>query len=211
MAIRNAEELQESLQNDRIWRRRELSSLITAARNASLEERAAILRAFICLQYAHWEGFVKSGCQDYLRLIAARRLRLVELKEGFSMLPGSPIRKLADLIQRNEILEAVEGGFLRDYDSARIHSRMAEINTESNLRYETLQKISSLICVDLSLDVDGDYLDRRLADRRNGVAHGEWQSFELEEILELRATCNYWMDSILNTLVAAAQSQLYLR
>lgn len=210
MVDKTPEELQGSLQEDRAWRRKEVSVSLRIAQHANFGGSQAMCRAFWLLQYAHWEGFVKNSVDRYLNFIAVRQLKFSELQQGFRLLPASPLYSAINQIQNNNGPEKFVGlNRVTLIGDQRLQKKHIEVNTQSNLRFCVLENLSNVACVDLHSFVDESYLDKILADRRNEIAHGSWLSISTEDISTLRDTCGSWMDQILNNIVNAAVQETY--
>lgn len=70
--MRTKAELQQCIDDDLIWRRRELFNIRAAIEDAqgNAPKQAALLRAGVALLYAHWEGFVKRCGTHYLEFVS---------------------------------------------------------------------------------------------------------------------------------------------
>lgn len=209
MVDKTPEELQSSLQEDRSWRRKELSIALRHACHADVGNSDAMCRAFLLLQYAHWEGFVKNAVDKYLNFVAIRQLKFSELQQGFRLLPASPLYSAIQQIQNNDPDKLAALKKITLIGDQRLQKKHIEVNTNSNLRFCILKNLSNVACVDLHSFVDDNYLDKFLADRRNEIAHGSWLIISKEDVSSLRDTCDSWMDKILNNLVNAASQESY--
>jgi hypothetical protein len=69
----SAADLSDQMDRDMNWRLKELSDMKDAIRRADSTTRQALLRAFIPLMYAHWEGHVRFCATKYFQHIALRR------------------------------------------------------------------------------------------------------------------------------------------
>ena len=209
MADNTPEELQDSLQADRVWRRIEIGVALRNVNSADAGDSRAMCRAFWLLQYAHWEGFVKNAVERYLKYIAVRRLKYSELQLGFRLLPESPLYAAMRQILNNSPEKLAKLKEVVQIGDERFQKNHTVVSTNSNLRFSVLENLSVLACVDLHSFVDENYLDKFLADRRNEIAHGNWLEISKKDVEALRNTCNSWMDQILNNLVNAASLESY--
>jgi len=209
MVDRTAEELQNSLHNERKWRRLEISTTKSRALTAGISDESAICRAFWLLQYAHWEGFVKAAVERYLCFVAMRNLKFSELQNGFRLLPNSPLYSAIHQIQKKDQDKLAALSKIMMLGEQRLTKRHVEISTKSNLRWDVLKNLSDICCVDLHSFVDTAYLNIILADRRNEIAHGQWLKISKNDVQDVRDTCANWMDQILNNLVNAAAVEGY--
>ena len=174
MTIRSLTQLSEVLEEDLAWRKRELITINFTVDNARHHQRGPLLRAGICLLYAHWEGFVKTAARGYVSYVSHQGLRYRHLTPNFVALG-----------MRQEIREAGQS------NQPSIHTKLVEmlmsdlsensnldwqnsINTGSNLNTERLTEILTLLGLDSTNYLSkGQLLDQKLLANRNLVAHGE--------------------------------------
>ncbi len=85
MKVRTAEELNDKLSKDLIWRKKELSEVksLIETKTFSSSKHKALIRSGICLLYAHWEGFVKLAANSYLEYVRMQKLSYEELASNF--------------------------------------------------------------------------------------------------------------------------------
>jgi hypothetical protein len=55
------EELEEALQKDLAWRKKEVSDLWLICQEKNIE---VILKSFLLILYAHWEGYIKQSSKS---------------------------------------------------------------------------------------------------------------------------------------------------
>ena len=183
MRLRSEEELNRALSEDAVWRKVELAAhqreVRRQARTSPL--RHAMTRAAIAMLYGHWEGYVKRASQAYLNYVTFQREPVERLTDNFYFIAlwrecGSRQPSLADLISASEILpRSVSGRRHTFYENA--------INTRSNLSYSTLLEILDVCGLNGGLFSTKRYfIDGRLLDKRNHIAHGEYISVFDEDI-----------------------------
>ena len=66
MRIRSLDELNRFLDNDLAWRKKELTTINFMVSRSREHERGILLRAAICVLYAHWEGFIRNAATSYI-------------------------------------------------------------------------------------------------------------------------------------------------
>jgi hypothetical protein len=76
-------DLSDQMDRDITWRVKELSDMKDAIRRADSTTRQMLLRAFITLMYAHWEGHVRFCATKYFQYIALRKKPYTELQIQF--------------------------------------------------------------------------------------------------------------------------------
>ncbi len=184
---RTEAELSDQLVQGRTWRIKEVSDLQSAIERADDILQKGLLRAFVAICYAHWEGYVRFAALKYLDFIALRKFAFEELHPQFLrnyFLPrlaslsvsGRSVRERCALI--DEILSCSNRRF------ARVNEDL--VNTQSNLNFSVFADIC-LICgvpVD-SFKADEVFIDVLLLKRRNAIAHGEDTFVEVSDLEQL--------------------------
>jgi hypothetical protein len=196
-----------------IWRRREVSDLKHAIRSAADVSKPSLLRAFIPILYAHWEGFWIAAAEDFFRMITARRLQVGLLTPHYGNLIF--LKRLdalsASKFSQKEKLDLLNE--IRNCDSLRL-SRMPRdlIDSGSNLNTARARSICD-VCGITSSFLDGaeDLIDKQILDRRNKIAHGEWAAIAESEVDDLVDRLFSLLASFRNELENVAASESYRR
>lgn len=157
------------------WRRRELSDLKSAIRNADSTASTVLLRALVTMAYAHWEGYVRTSATKYFTHIALKRKPFRDLDGQFyansflaridAFYRSKPSTKEACMFIA-EILES------RDSKFAYINPQL--IDTKSNLNTDVINDLC-LICGFDSAFFESNrfFIDATLLKKRNAIAHGQ--------------------------------------
>ena len=174
MRMRSLDQLTQALDDDLAWRKRELTTVNFMLGNPRNHQRGLLLRAAVCLLYAHWEGFVKTAATSYISFIATRGLRYRDLTPNFVALGLRTEIREAGQSNRPAIHTGIVARLMSDLsDNAEIDWRNS-VNTRSNLNAETLREILTLLGLDERDYLSkGPLLDEKLLANRNRVAHGE--------------------------------------
>jgi len=164
--------LTDKVSSELAWRKKELAVIKSKIPIEKNSLQSAMIRASLPLLYAHWEGFIKLTMGYYLEFVANKYLKHNELKTSFITL--SLQNKLGDLNtgsfdNKTKIIQ-----FL--FDNINSKSNIPKkniINTKSNLRYDVLKEILSILDLnDSHIDSQKELIDD-LVDQRNYIAHGE--------------------------------------
>ena len=83
MKIRTINDLQDSIDAEMAWRKRELSAILATVKGSRNFAKDTAIRAAIALLYAHWEGAIKNLATYYLEYVSALKLPYGELKPNF--------------------------------------------------------------------------------------------------------------------------------
>ena len=175
MRVRSLTELTQFLDDELAWRKKELTTLkVLLDKSRRQHETALLLRAAICLLYAHWEGFVKAAATGYLSYVATRGLRYQDLTPNFVALGlWSDISQAGQSnlpTLRTALTTKLISGLS---EHARINWEQS-IDTGSNLNSKMLNEIMCAVGLD-----SREYLlkkliiDQRLLANRNAIVHGE--------------------------------------
>jgi hypothetical protein len=209
--IRTLDELVEVLEGDLAWRKRELTNVkfMLPSRRAY---RSLLLRAAICLLYAHWEGFVKTAATSYVSFVANRGLRYRDLTPNFVALGlHGEIREAGQSNHPTVHTELVVRLTSDLSDRARINWRES-VNTHSNLNSETLGRILALLGLEERDYLSkGPLLDQKLLNNRNRIAHGEKADIEPDDYDVLHTEIIQLLDSFNTDVQNAAATDQFRR
>ena len=177
MDIRNLASLEDKIDNELAWRKKELTSIkidVESSKEKGKSEQSRAIRSGIIMLYAHWEGAVKSIAEYYLIYVAGLNLKYGELKNNFLAIE---IKHLLDEF--------------KDTKKASIHNNLidtiyAKKEENSNIPYKNIIKAYSNLTMEIfreitaTIGVDNDpymlkkmLVDQRLLGNRNKIAHGE--------------------------------------
>ena len=186
MRIRSLDQLVQFIDGDLAWRKRELTTLKLLLGNRREHQRSLLLRAAICLLYAHWEGFVEAAATSYVSFVATRGLRYRDLTPNFVALGLRREIMLAGQSSRATIHTELTARMMSGLSENAHLDWQQSINTRSNLNAETFNEI---LCV---LGLDGNsyltkmpLLDQRLLANRNLVAHGRRPDIDPDDYARL--------------------------
>lgn len=174
MKIRTTEELQNKLDEDFAWRRKELGVIFTNIKSSKSIQLNTNIRIGVVMLYAHWEGFIKNSAELYLVFVACKRLAVKDLSNNFVALTLR--NKLKEFTETNKNTLHTQ---LIDYVLGDLNIRAQIpteniIKTQSNLNSEILKEILSVIGVNYQkYELKEKYIDSQLLNIRNSVAHGQ--------------------------------------
>lgn len=188
------------LQEDIVWRIRELTELVRACNEARAVRQDALLRAVVPVMYAHWEGYFVYSTNAYLNYIAEKRIMISLLKDEFWALT---VKKKYRHNQINS--EKSFSRFLLEIKSLADRTFKKgifdRVNGQANLNSEVLELCFSCICIDSTpFQSMYDFIDKDLIDRRNHIAHGASLKFPPSEI-------SGWRDKVVD-LMRLTQAQI---
>lgn len=174
MKIRTLTELQDAIDAEMGWRKRELSALRANINSARAFAKDTALRSGIALLYAHWEGAIKNIAYFYLLYVASQKVTYDRLKPNFLAITlKSDIEQFSVTNKTTLQTKIVEHLFEERTHLSRIPTE-GIISTKSNLNSEIFVEI--MCTLGLSTDqYESDYklIDEVLLNMRNHIAHGE--------------------------------------
>lgn len=175
------EEFEEALQKDLAWRKKEISELWLICQEKNIE---VILKSFLLMLYAHWEGYIKQSSKLYLKFISEHSLKHKQLtlnykaitlkglisscvkdNESFSL--SNEVKLLNKLIDKEETKFSVSKNFDKDKDKT-------IIDTQSNLKPKVFDGICQTLGLEYKtcLQIREHYLNEQLIKNRNAIGHG---------------------------------------
>ncbi len=171
---------------DRNWRIKELSDLKSAAKRSDRNLQRVLIRAFVTICYAHWEGYIRLSARKYLEHVAMRGFRYEELSRQFLRnyyLPrlAALSNSKASITERCELIDEILSSSTRRF--GRVNEDL--INTRANLNFDVFSDICRVCDVPAQAFEDkATFIDVMLLKRRNQIAHGEETFVEAADLDE---------------------------
>ncbi|MDA8335421.1 MAG: MAE_28990/MAE_18760 family HEPN-like nuclease [Peptococcaceae bacterium] len=181
MKIRSQTELQDYLDGCLAGRKKELTTLhFIVSRNNREHERSAIIRAFLPLLYAHWEGFIKQSSMAYIKFVSCQRLPLGNLRYNFVAIALRDRIISAGKSKKTGLHEDLID-FIVDHMGESLILDPSVIDTEHNLSSRVLQDIMRTIGLkfDVMWEKKSAIIDQQLLRHRNEIVHGELISVDV--------------------------------
>ncbi|MEI8612076.1 MAE_28990/MAE_18760 family HEPN-like nuclease [Enterovibrio sp. Hal110] len=182
MKIRSKTELLEAIQQDKVWRFKELINLRGAIQCSRKSNKNILLRSGVLLLYAHWEGFVKNSCQYYFRYLNHKSIKYSELTLNYRAL-GIPYQFESNNFPSNNFSAFYKAAdFIKNPQNHGIFRvDVDKISTQSNLNTEVMIGLLNMIGLDSQFITNHHHhIDERLLKYRNAIAHGENTSFSTD-------------------------------
>ncbi len=204
--LRTDTQLHDYLDEEFAWRLKELANLRVAMRRVDDIAEKSVVRATVCLAYAHWEGFVKRAASAYVEFVASQRLKYNELASCFVVFGAKMhLHSLVESRKASTRISAVDFFRYEMQNRARL-SLPNLIDTESNLSSSVFDNIIVAIGIDRApFEMRYHQIDEELLRRRNKIAHGEYLDLDPEPCRELTndiiALLRQFKDSIENAVI----------
>ncbi len=180
-------EFNEQITSDRNWRIREIGDLRSAVFRADKVLRPVLLRAAVCICYAHWEGYVCFVARKYFEHISLRKFQYRNLERQFVrnyFLPRLTALSSAKIDMEgmcrliDDILDSGTKRFAYANDDL--------VNAGGNLNSDKLRNICILCGVEPeAFSDDKSFIDVVMLKRRNAIAHGEETLIEQDDLPEI--------------------------
>jgi hypothetical protein len=216
--IRTLENLNQQLTDDLIWRKQELSALkaLIEIRSFSSRKHNTLLRSGITILYAHWEGYIKNTATRYLEFVSRQDLTYNELAiEFIAIVMKDKLTSAKETNKATVFNDATKFILTQTGEKSSIPYK-GIIRTKSNLSSSILREITCLLGLNYSFYQSKEkFIDEKLLNRRNLVAHGEsldyLQSLDRETYIELQEQILTMMEDFRNQVENNAAQKLYLR
>lgn len=180
MKVRTINELQDKLDNEIQWRKKELIDYkFIIERNKNSTRLAPLIRGGIALSYAHWEGFIKMSSSFFINYISIKKIPLDQMQLNFLALAymkrinkGNSIEECINLM--SDILD-------NHQKPCKIFDKDI-IETRSNLKYYVLKDILTSLGLEKShFSSKENFIDKKLVEPRNDIAHGTYRDVVYED------------------------------
>jgi hypothetical protein len=210
--IRTLEELQDKLDRELVWRKREFAVIKSLVEANSTPERASYyIRSGIALIYAHWEGFIKAAGEAYLLYIATQRLTYAQLSINLVAVAARKILSEAGVSNKAALYTNVAHFFSHRLDE-RCKFPEGVITTKSNLDSEVLKEITHILGIDYAAyAAKVEIIDKRLLANRNSIAHGEYCQVDKKDFDEIHEEILNLMEIFHDQVADAAINKTYKR
>ncbi|MCU6720229.1 MAE_28990/MAE_18760 family HEPN-like nuclease [Porcipelethomonas ammoniilytica] len=183
MKIRTINNLQDAIDSEMAWRKKELSALKSNIQSSRSFAKETALRAGIALLYAHWEGAIKNIAYYYLVYVSFQKVPYNKLKNNF--LAVTLKQKLLQFEETNKTTlqtAIINSIFEISNEPSQIPTEKI-ISTNSNLNSAIFNEI--MCTIGLKTDYyEQSYkmIDEVLLNMRNNIAHGErLENIDLDE------------------------------
>ncbi len=210
------DKLQEKLDQDLSWRKKEITNLLLHIETQHGEIQISLIRGAITLLYAHWEGFIKKAAVLYLKYICNLKLTLSSLSDNFCYIT------LGQKFPQNETSMKSYDCQKKIFEYIQLHHHQeilkidpaSTIKTHGNLTFENFATICQQIGIDISWYITKQHLlDERLLGLRNPIAHGEFRTHTkiLEDFKEIKIEILSFLEQFKDLIVDASETQKFLR
>jgi hypothetical protein len=136
--------------------------------------------------YAHWEGFFVYAANSYLNFVTEKRIKIGALRDEFWTLAVRRKyrpQQISGDVQFTKFLLEIKSEADRTFKKGNFE----RINGHSNLRFDVLE----FCCRCLGINVGSyagyeEFIDKKLIETRNFIAHGASIKFEHTDVSDFR-------------------------
>lgn len=213
MKIKELEKLQDLLDNDMAWRKKELINIKLLIHST---QNPILCRAGIALLSAHFEGFIKQTANYYVVYVSSQNIKLSQLGTNFVAIhSGKVFDPCAKSDKITEYKKAIDV-FLKKYTTLNFKVRYSPehpiIKTESNPSSAVVKNIFNSIGLDFSsYETKAHYIDADLLSNRHSVVHGEKVNIEISDFDKTFDIITGIMRQFSEQVLEAAISKRYLK
>lgn len=175
MKIRKIEKLQDLLDRDFAWRKKELIDLQLMIHSTN---NKTICRMGLALLSAHFEGFIKLAANYYVIFVASQNLKINQLQFNFMAIHCSEGLKACNETQKISVYSRELEHIVNNYSNQKFHVRYSQdkplVKTGGNPSSLVLKEILDSIGLDfMPYETKKNYIDADLLSNRHGIVHGE--------------------------------------
>jgi hypothetical protein len=209
--IRTIEDLDQAIDAEIAWRKQELTTALRLAQQSSGPSQKANLRSGVLILYAHWEGWVKTVAQLYIRYVNTQSIPYESLSEAFL---GNALKVKMTAIDESNTpsVHTRFASFIRTELSSGATLSEGLVRTESNLSSSVLFDVLERLGLErrAQYSLRAKMIDTELVHRRNTIAHGQYLDLTLDEFRTLRADIMMLLELFTDDVRNAASTGSYL-
>jgi hypothetical protein len=211
MKLRYVTQLEEVLDRELSWRKKELTTLKFTIDGGAPSTLPVLLRAGTALLYAHWEGFVKECGTAYVQHVAMQKPMLAMMSTNFVAVALGDRFSACGRTEKTRVrVELVEKLRAPGSERAKLKWRRV-VRTRANLKAQVLKEV--LVTLGLRyapFEPKAKTVIDRLVSARNCIAHGKGLRVEVDDYTRLHTETIILLDEFKSQVLEAAVGQTYL-
>lgn len=222
MKVRSRSELQDQLDKDISWRKKEITTVGFCISGARRHKKGLYFKSGLALLYAHWEGFVKHAARCYLELVKSGGHNYSQLCNSFLFFAVN--RELSGQVKLTNVNTYEQVASVFDNPSCLNFnvdvSKFIETREHQNLDSKEFRRLLKKLGLDYysSYELKEQFLDTKILSVRNKIVHGDRSGEEiLDEIESLEDGFKERQEKMLELLdtfraqiIDAAERKLFL-
>lgn len=213
MKIKKIEKLQDMLDKDLVWRKKELIDiklLIHSTKNQTL------CRAGLALLSAHFEGFIKQAANYYVVYVASQNIKVSMLNTNFVAIHTANLFYPCKKSDKITVYQKTIDSFLEKYLNENFKVKYSEddpvIKTDSNPSSIVVRNIIESIGLDFSpYETKINFIDSDLLRNRHKIVHGDNIRIEISDFDSTFEVITSIMRQFYDQIINAAIDKRYLK
>lgn len=211
MKIKTYEDFINRINEDLVWRKKEINYFYLKAQSQSSLNKKFYIRAGIALLYSHWEGYIKNTCELYLIHVKSQKKCFSELKTNFLTVKFMNELKNCTESVNQKYLNDVLDRILNCNTQKASFSENNVIKTNSNLTSSVLESILTIVGIETDLfELRHNLIDEILVKKRNEIVHGENIDYDLDTLFELKENVVEMLNGFKDRFENAASLKEYM-
>lgn len=215
LKFRRIENLEDALDKDLAWRKKEMLSLKLLVESDSVNE-SILLRAGIALLCAHFEGFIKYSSNCYVAYVSGQKVASNTLKNGFIALKmEKEFKACSDSAKHSvhaRLIDKYHSIINEKYFQLDVNDEELFIKTHSNPNCEVIKEILSTIGIQTELfETKKNYIDSSLLAKRHKVVHGERSELDKVDFLDTFTIIMDLLDEFHKLICTSAENRIFLK
>lgn len=218
--LKTIENLEEFLDNDLGWRKKEIIWVKMRARSSDAEGNNILLRSGYALLSAHFQGFFETAIDCYCNYVSCQNVMFKDVKAELQALEiGKSFRSVVEQNSKkiSSYTNIINEYNLRNndkFDTAKLGKVFEHIITvNSNPKPDYLRE--ALISVGLSKDIfklKENFISENLLKLRHRIVHGgRTENLSLKEYTDVTDTVLLLLDKTEQEIIEAATNKRYLK
>ncbi len=213
MKIKTIDKLQDLIDEDFIWRKKELIDIKLMLHSTN---NLTLCRMGIALLCAHFEGFLKQSANYYVIFISSQNLKISDLQTNFAAIYSSKLFKSCINTEKISVFQNMINDFLNSYMDVNFNVKYSSekpiIKTGGNPSSTVFKEIFNSIGLDFTPYITKiNYIDTDLLSNRHSVVHGEKTYLKIDEFDSTFKNIICIMQNIKDQIIDAAINKKYLR
>lgn len=213
MKIKTIEKLQDQLDRDLAWRKKELINLKLLVR---CTQNSMYCRMGLVMLSAHFEGFIRTVANYYVVFVACQKLPLKLINTNFAAIHFKHVierdKETTKISSYTRKLDEIISQYFEEDFTVKYTINSPIIKTESNPSSKVFREILASIGLSYSsYETKNNFIDTDLLSNRHAIAHGEQTKISCEEFYLTFDTVFEIMESFKDQVIQAAQENRYLK
>ncbi|MGK4118233.1 MAE_28990/MAE_18760 family HEPN-like nuclease [Lysinibacillus capsici] len=216
MKIQTLEKLEDKIDADFAWRKKELETISIELKSAGDLKKKTLIRSGVTLLYAHWEGFIRNISNYYIIYICCKRVPIGHLENNFKIFKyTTDINNIKNSNKKSYQIEFINKLYSNEDETFFIKYKDEKgkrfINTNSNLNYELFSQIIEILGLQNNYLTYENFIDFTLLSYRNEIAHGEFDRNDSYDFEDIYAKVIFIMEDYKSQIIEAATEKKFLK